>query len=456
MLILSFGQTISTSQSQARGGGESTRERVTQVCIIGDGAVALAVADVISKGRAPDGDVLEARIVCESLPQGMSCDQEYTGGHKHPDLQGYLHSAVGKVKGLRHTLRQAKQQEASSALSLMSGLEAAATGLTHIDQREVLTRENIHIESLNTFEREAASEVLQAFIFTCPATAYGAYLERIALAINDGCAIVLLGAPPFAALEVKHKLSTLRPGVQVDVIEVDEIFASVEERDGNIHMVSPARRVNVAGASLNETRRAMWLPALLCREIIPASNMVERALLDAHSILRPGFLMAALLGGRMDSSLSDVSRLLNRANLSMFVEIEQELSRVASVAHCQPVDLARSLREEIDVKSMPQGPVCDATLAEAIVTIAGKWFSAPVRNWSYNRAQDALCLYVSDYLVPLSQLGDSLDVDTPVIDSLISMASAVTGQDLRANGRRFATIGLDGIKGQDLLELMEN
>lgn len=465
MLILSFGQTISTSLSQVRGGGESTRERVAQICIVGDGAVAVAVADLISRRQAPDGASLEARIICDDIAR-FAADFAQQSGREGavPELQGYLHSAVGKVKGLRHSLRQARSKEQSqeadrssvsvSAFSLMSGLEAAATGLMHVDAGEVLSRPEVSVDSLSSFERAAEFEVVQAFIFACQATRYGEYLERLAPSINDGCSIVLLSAPPFASLEVKHRLAALRPGVQVDVIEVDEIFNCLEERNGHVLMIDPARRVNVAGPSLNETRRTMWLPAMLCRDVIPASGLIERALLDAHSILRPGFLLAALLGGRLDGALSDISRLLNRANLSMFVEIEQELSRVAAVSHCQPVDLARSLREEVDVRSSSQGPVCDVTLAEAIVTIAGKWFSAPARAWSYTQAQESLCFYASSYLLPLSQLGDSLGIPTPVIDSVISMASAITGQDLRACGRSFAVIGIDGKNGQELLEFL--
>ena len=47
-------------------------------------------------------------------------------------------------------------------------------------------------------------------------------------------------------------------------------------------------------------------------------------------------------------------------------------------------------------------------------------------------------------LVLASSIGDEIGVDTPVIDALIALASAVTGTDWRTQGRTLATWGLAG------------
>ena len=48
-------------------------------------------------------------------------------------------------------------------------------------------------------------------------------------------------------------------------------------------------------------------------------------------------------------------------------------------------------------------------------------------------------------LVMLETLGEKLNVDTPVCTSLIEMASAALGRDLRAEGRTIDILGEDNI-----------
>ena len=48
-------------------------------------------------------------------------------------------------------------------------------------------------------------------------------------------------------------------------------------------------------------------------------------------------------------------------------------------------------------------------------------------------------------LVLASSLGEAAWVPTPVIDALVAAASAMLGQDFRAEGRTLATLGLDGL-----------
>ncbi|MBK7750093.1 MAG: hypothetical protein IPI39_22905 [Candidatus Obscuribacter sp.] len=431
-----------------------------EVCIIGDGKAVFVIADLISKSQLADGTPLKARIFADLgmqkslnnaldylMPAGISDSlNPYLGPS---DVKHTCDDVVVKIK--HHTRRKAMDartaREKFMASQLLTGLEAAATGNSFIDLIELLQRENVSVESFG-----ANHEFASAFVFACPATAYGAHLDRLAGAIGDGSTVILVGAPILAGLEFNHQLNLRRPGARVNVIEMDELYSTVVERPDGSFFVTPARRVNIAGPTRNETRRAMWLASLLSRDLMPASGLIERGLLDAQSIVRPLFLLSAMLGAKIDA-LGDLSRLLNRANLAMLVDLEQELNHLALAAHCQPVDFARSLREEADLRGLAQGPVCDVTLAEALVTIAGKWFSGT--SWSYGQAQYFLSSYVAEHLVPLAQLARVFDLAVPVLDSVIQLASSVVGTDLVAVGRTFDAIGLVNVKRIDLLEMTE-
>ena len=57
-------------------------------------------------------------------------------------------------------------------------------------------------------------------------------------------------------------------------------------------------------------------------------------------------------------------------------------------------------------------------------------------------------------LVFLTDLADRLDVDTPTMDALITMASVVLGRDFRAEANRtLSTLGLDGMTANELASL---
>lgn len=418
--------------------GSAGMQVMSQICLVGDGPVVLALAELLASDRV--SYKFTTRILVDLFP----VESTFLDNLKK-QYQALQQQEESSIKGGRHSRRARAEAGADTPAAFLSGLEAVLNGSIPVDPRRVLLRENVLVQSLEEFENDNSRELTQSFVLACSATAYGAFLDCMYPHLSEGSTVILLGAPLFAAYEFKYQLAKRCPGMQVNVLEMDEPFsvAVVQQPDGAVarYLAAPCSRANVAGATLNETRRSLWLASQLCPEIIPASGLIERALLDAQSVLRPVFLLSALFGARVDY-LSDVSRLLNRANLSLLVEIEQELSALAQAVHSQPVDFARSLREEVDVRSEAQGPVCDVTLAEAIVSIAGRWFAGHAGQWSYPLAQQYLALYVGDYLVPLAQLGQLLGVKTEALNSVITLAGAVNGVNYQSTGRRLPGFGL--------------
>lgn len=54
-------------------------------------------------------------------------------------------------------------------------------------------------------------------------------------------------------------------------------------------------------------------------------------------------------------------------------------------------------------------------------------------------------------LVPMSELGDVLGVETPLIDSIVTVGSRVCGTDFRQEGRTLDRLGLDGLDADGIL-----
>ena len=57
-------------------------------------------------------------------------------------------------------------------------------------------------------------------------------------------------------------------------------------------------------------------------------------------------------------------------------------------------------------------------------------------------------------MVFLTDLADRLDVDTPTMDALLTLASVVLARDFRAEAKRtLSTLGLDGMTADELAAL---
>lgn len=59
-------------------------------------------------------------------------------------------------------------------------------------------------------------------------------------------------------------------------------------------------------------------------------------------------------------------------------------------------------------------------------------------------------------LVPMSEIGRLLGVNTPVIDALVTLASAASGTDYRKEGLTLEKMGLAGVRPQDLANILKN
>ncbi len=52
---------------------------------------------------------------------------------------------------------------------------------------------------------------------------------------------------------------------------------------------------------------------------------------------------------------------------------------------------------------------------------------------------------IGDALAPITEFGDLAGVDTPLLDGLVTLGSAVCGTDFRKDGRNFKRLGLEGL-----------
>jgi hypothetical protein len=419
-----MGQTVQTglvSQLQTGALGKTAAE----LCIIGDGIEALALSALYSAHTAAP------QAAGAGASAGNAPSIRLLGGVVPPHI------------------------EFSSLLSTIDKIVTGQVKAQHVPNSVNLADKSLRV-SAKSFEPGECLEGVSQIILSCPATAYGAVADKIAPYLHEGMTIALIGTPLFGAFQFDCHLRQLRPDLIINLVELDSLFDHAEKSADGLQLRGLRRRVNVSGRSRNETRRAMPLAAALSPSLLPSSNLLERGLFDVGAIVRPVLVLSALMGGRIER-LSNIPDLLNRSNLSTLTEIERELSKLTFVYKASIVDFTRILREEARAHSNfkpaknPGVGAADA-LAEAVAAACAGWFGG--LTWTYGLSQEVLSRYVGEQLVLISELGEKASVPMPVLDSVIDLASALVGYDLRQLGRRLAHCGLEEASLADLIELL--
>jgi len=416
-----MGQTVQTglvSQSQAGALAKSAAE----LCIIGDGIEALALSALYSAHTAvsANGQLAASAPAIRLLGGVVPPHIEFSS------LLGTLDKIVtGQVKG-KHSTNYLNLPDA-----------------------------NLRVTS-KSFDPAECLEGVSQIILSCPATAYGAVADKIAPFLHEGMTVALVSAPLFGAFQFDYHLRKHRPDLIINIIELDGLFDHAEKSADGLYLRGVRRRVNVAGRSRNETRRGMPLVSSLSPSLLPSSSLLERGLFDVGATVRPVLVLSALLGGRIER-LGNIPELLNKSNLSTLTEIERELSKLTFVYKASMVDFTRILREEARANSnfkpaKNNAATASESLTEAVAAACASWFGG--LSWTYGLSQEVLSRYVGEQLVLISELGKKASVSMPVLDSVIDLASAVLGYDLRKQGRGLAQCGLAQASLADLIELL--
>src|SRR5579885_2380211 len=318
----------------------SASNSVAEICIIGDGAEGLALANI----AAAHGVLIYA--------DGNVC--------AYPSLE--------ELQVRDYEVRERGAQVGS------------ARGKTRIDLRNV-----DRIDDLQNAD---------GFVIAASSTKYGALIEKIAPALRDGQTICLTNAPLGAALEFKHLLRKNNIKRQLNLIEVGRIFDNARVESGVLLISGLRSRVSLCGLERNETRRGLPVATAVAGTIVPFSNVIERGLADAERILRPAILLSALLTGEAQLSLSP-------ATIRILKAIDKEIQGLSKAFKCVVPSFTRSLADFSlsEGSALRHKPVS----LEAAVKALGRGLLGLGGKTIGNPSEDKNAAYLNHYRTLLSQ-----------------------------------------------------
>jgi opine dehydrogenase len=175
-----------------------------------------------------------------------------------------------------------------------------------------------------------------------------------------------------------------------------------------------------------------------------AENVLETSLGNVNAMLHPApmILNAGLIESQCGGFLH-YHDLISESIGNLIERMDEERVSIASKFSLDSAKLIEWLTEVYDAKGN--------TLCECLKSIDAYDDVTCAANLNHRYIHED----IPTGLVPISDIGRLVGVNTPVIDSIISIANQVCQQDFRSIGRSVESLGLTGIEIDELREYVD-
>lgn len=287
---------------------------------------------------------------------------------------------------------------------------------------------------------ETALAGADAVMVVVPASGHRQVARLLAPHLRDGQVIVLHPGRTLGAIEFAHALRTSGCEADVTVAEAQTLlYASRVVGPATVRVFQVKRRIPLAALPARRTPEVLERVRRALPMFEPATNVLQTGLENIGAVFHPG------------PALLNLARLEEGAPWEFYRQgITAGVARVLDAVDAERLEVARALGVEAAGARRwleeAYGIDCSGDLSAAIrANPAYRGIPAPSGLDTRYLSED-----VPTGLVPLASLGEFLEVPTPVINSLITLASLATGTDYRASGRTLERVGLGGMSVADI------
>ncbi len=315
---------------------------------------------------------------------------------------------------------------ANGGISLEGGLSGFAddVGLTHDIAEAVSGRDVIMVAT--------------------PAFAHRYLASRVAPHLVDGQLVVLNPGRTLGAVEFESELR--KNGCHADVIVAEAqslLYACRAAAPGRVKVYSVKKSVPLAAFPGERTEEALALLRRAFPQFVSAPSVLHTGLGNIGAVFHPGpvVLNAARVEG--GPGFEHYREGITPAVAAVLERLDAERLQVAEA-------YGIALPSALDWLDQAYGTKENTLYAALQATTAYKGILAPDSLETRYLRED-----VPTGLVPIASLGREAGVATPVIQSIITLASHLVGEDLAASGRTLGALGLEGAGVEGILEALE-
>ncbi|MFC1951453.1 NAD/NADP octopine/nopaline dehydrogenase family protein [Chloroflexota bacterium] len=215
----------------------------------------------------------------------------------------------------------------------------------------------------------------------------------------------------------------------------------------NIFNLSPNLKVAVFPGK--EMGRVLPVIREAYPSLVPAKNVLETSLSNLNAVIHPpGMILNAGWIQRTDGDLYYYYEGTTPAVAEVMRGIDKERVRIMEAFGLKAVGFIEMFYET--------GYTSKRALDEDSFYIAfqeseaDRWIRSPATLEHRFLDEDLRC-----GLVPMSEIGKTVNVDTPVMDALITLGGLVNGKDYRETGLTLAKMGVEAIDSSHLTRALE-
>lgn len=297
-----------------------------------------------------------------------------------------------------------------------------------------------------TDDIERAINGADVVMVALPASAHKDIANLIAPYVSSGQYIVLNPGRTGGALEFKNIIRSKNPGKNVCIVEAQTLlFACRVIEEGKVAMLSRKNEVKVAALPAIRTKEFISVINYIIPEFIEAGSVLDTSFNNIGAILHP--IPTILNCGRIESTRGDFMYYIDGITPSVEKIIEEVDNERMQIAYALGAEVI-SLREWLGYTYDAYGD----TLCEALSNVKGYWgIKAPSTMDNRYIFED-----VPQSLVPIAKMGRYLGIKTPIIDSMIHLASIMHDKDYFYLGRSVEDMGLGGLSVEEIKSYVLN
>lgn len=279
---------------------------------------------------------------------------------------------------------------------------------------------------------------------TVPATGHYHMAKAMAPYLRDGQIIVLNPGRTGGALEVYETIR--KSGCEKDIVVAEAqtfIYACRATGPDSARIFSVKHEVALSAIPAKFTRRVIRLLSGAYPQFVPAKDVMETSLNNFGAIFHPAptLLNSGHIerGQTFEYYLEGITPSIGQ----MLERLDAERMKVARALGVKAVSAREWLEESYGARG--------DSIYEAIQNNpAYKGLTAPKGLETRYIYEDVPCS-----LVPIDSMAEHLGIETPAIDTIIRLATMMTGRDFREEGRTVDKLGLKGLSVTEIHQLAQ-
>lgn len=286
----------------------------------------------------------------------------------------------------------------------------------------------------------------EILLVTVPAQAHKFYAEEMSPWIESDQTLLIMPGATGGAIEFSRIFEKRGNAIDFLLGEAQTFsFVSRIINPENVMISKIKNKVRVSALPAISNQKYLRSLNRLPLEFALTKNVLETSLGNVNAMLHPApmVLSAGLIESQCGGFLH-YHDLISESVGNLIERMDRERMKIAEMLSIESASILEWLIEVYDAEG--------ETLCECIKSID-----------TYDNVTCATDLghrYIHEDiptgLVPISDFGDLVGIDTPAIDSIISLGSQICQRDFRSIGRSVDSLGLSGMSIENLIEYVDS